>query len=371
MKITLFAQNMYPPWIEWVKNNSLLLLQELKQNIEIEIITHRAQDGVWNTETSEIDWVPVYHYLEQSDTKWRQLWLFLKGGFRSFQHVQKNQTSIICFQYLEISFIIPMFLLSMFCPKTKFVLTVYATDELEHWYKRLTLTILRRKFKKIIIISEHLRLAFRDIGFADSDIIWIPISFDKKRYAHLANFHELDRKVILFSAWPIREAGSFFMVELAKAMPDYRFLFAMRQFNKRSEDELDILKKYIEVHSAPNIGIERNIDKMEDLLWRVWALILPLQDVHVKMLIPVALLEAMARGTLCFVSDLPNLRSLVDDGHNAIVFDKDNILDLKQKIIHYIDDVGIRENAYKFGQAFPDYPEIAQKYLSIFQSLSE
>ena len=160
------------------------------------------------------------------------------------------------------------------------------------------------------------------------------------------------------------------MVDLAKSMPEYRFLFAMRQFNKRSEDELDILKKYIEVQWVTNIGIERNLEKMEDVLWRVWALILPLQNVHIKMLIPVALLEAMARWTLCFVSDLPNLRSLVDDGHNAVIFDKDNILDLKQKIIHYIDDDGIRENAYKFGQAFPDYPELAQKYLSIFQSLS-
>lgn len=45
MKITLFAQNMYAPWIEGVKNNSLLLLKELKTSADIEIITHRAKDG--------------------------------------------------------------------------------------------------------------------------------------------------------------------------------------------------------------------------------------------------------------------------------------------------------------------------------------
>lgn len=371
MKITLFSQNMYPPWIEWVKNNTLLLIEELKKTIEIEIITHRSPSGEGSNEKSEIEGIPVFHYLEQSDNKWKQMWLFLRGGIRSFRHIRKSRTSIICFQYLEISFIIPMFLLAIFSRRSKFILTVYATDELEHWYKRLTVTLLRKKFKKIIIISEHLRLAFRDIWFADSDIVWIPISFDKKRYAHLADFDGQDRKAILFSAGPVREAGSFFMVDLAKSMPDYRFLFAMRKFNKRSEDELDILKKYIEVQWVTNIGIERNLDNMEDVLSRVWALILPLQNVHIKMLIPVALLEAMARWTLCFVSNLPNLQTLVKDGENAIVFEKDNILDLKQKIIHYIDDNHIRENAYKFGQAFPDYPELAQKYLLVFQSLSE
>lgn len=371
MKIILFAQNMYAPWIEWVKNNSLLLLQELRQFMEIEIITHRALEGEGSSEESDIEGIPVHHYLEVSDNKWKQLWLYWKGWLRSYKHIRNSQTSIICFQYLEISYIVPMFLLAIFCPKIKFVLTIYASDELEHWYKHLTLTILRRKFKRIVIISEHLRLAFKDLWFSDNDIVWIPVSFDKKRYANLADFSQQDRKAILFSAGPVREAGSFFMVDLAKAMPDYRFLFAMRQFNKRSEDELDILKKYIEVQWVTNIGIERNLEKMEDVLWRVWALILPLQNVHIKMLIPVALLEAMARGTLCFVSDLPNLRSLVKDGDNAVVFEKDNILDLKQKIIHYMDDERIRTSAYNFGQAFPDYPEIAQKYLTIFQSLSQ
>ena len=87
---------------------------------------------------------------------------------------------------------------------------------------------------------------------------------------------------------------------------------------------------------------------MEDLLGTVGALILPLQDIHIKMLIPVALLEAMARGTLCFVSDLPNLVCLVSDQKNAIVFKKDNIFDLQQKIVQNMDNDTIRTNAYLF-----------------------
>lgn len=370
MKVTIFAQNMYAPWIEGVKNNSLLLLRELKQSLDsIEIISHRSQEGEGNVEKSNIEDVPVYHYLEQSDNKWKQLWLFMRGWLRSLKHIRNNKPDVISFQYLEIWFILPMFLLAIFCRGTKFVLTIYATDELEHWYKVLTLKLLRKKFKKIVVISELLRPLVKDIWFSDDDIVWIPISFDKKRYSQLANFANIDRKTILFSAGPVYAAGSFLMVDLAKTMPEYKFLFTMRQFNKRSEDELDILKKYIEVKWVTNIWIERNLENMEEILWKVWALVLPLQDIHIKMLIPVALLEAMARGVLCFVSDLPNLRSLVKNEKNAIVFEKDNILDLKRKIINYMNDDDIRLEAYNFGQSFPDYPEIATKYLNIFQSL--
>jgi glycosyltransferase involved in cell wall biosynthesis len=66
------------------------------------------------------------------------------------------------------------------------------------------------------------------------------------------------------------------------------------------------------------------------------------------MLIPVALLEAMARGTICFVSDLPNLKLLVSDGINAIIFDKNNIFDLKEKIIKNINREDLSKEAYNF-----------------------
>jgi hypothetical protein len=54
------------------------------------------------------------------------------------------------------------------------------------------------------------------------------------------------------------------------------------------------------------------------------------------MLIPVALLEAMARSTLCFVSDLPNLKLLVQNEKNAIIFQKRSTQDLQEKIVKYI-----------------------------------
>lgn len=159
------------------------------------------------------------------------------------------------------------------------------------------------------------------------------------------------------------------MVDLAKMMPDYHFIFTLRQFNKKSEDELSLLMSYIEQKKVKNIEIRRNISNMEEILWEVGCLVLPLQDIHIKMLIPVALLEAMARGTICFVSDLPNLKLLVSDAQNAVIFQRDNILDLKNKIIRYIVDSSIGKSAHLFGKRFIDYPTIAQKYFYLFQAL--
>lgn len=159
------------------------------------------------------------------------------------------------------------------------------------------------------------------------------------------------------------------MVDLAETMPEYKFIFALRQFNKKSEDELKILTEYISRKQVKNIEIRRNIYNMEELLWSVGCLILPLQDIHIKMLIPVALLEAMARWTICFVSDLPNLKLLVQDGENAIIFKKDDIYSLREKVEEYICNRSISLDAYQFWSDFPNYEQIWLKYLSIIYNL--
>lgn len=229
--------------------------------------------------------------------------------------------------------------------------------------------LFKYKFKKIIIISEYLRDMVKEIWYQDNDIVYIPLSYDKKRYAHFADFHKRAKKTVLFSAGIIKEAGSFFMVDLAQNMPDYHFIFALRQFNKKSEDELALLMDYIQQKKVENIEIRRNIPKMEELLWEVSYLVLPLQDIHIKMLIPVALLEAMARGTICFVSDLPNLKLLVKDMGNAIIFQRDDLLDLKDKITKYGDDERISLSAFTFWTKFPDYIAIWERYFGLLKSI--
>lgn len=366
MKIAMFAQCMYSPWIEWIKNNSLLLSKELSKWIDLEIISHEPKEII---KDERVVWLKIRYLLTLSDNKVLQLFYYFTGGIKSLLFVYQKNIKVVSFQYLETSFIIPMLLIALFKWDTKFILTIYSTDEINIGYKRFLLKALKCKFKKIVIISEYLRSFLLDLWYKNEDIEYIPLSYDKDRYLHLAPFQKRDKKTILFSAWIVKEAGSFFMVDLASIMPEYRFIFAMRQFNKKSENELHLLENYIEEKQVKNIEIRRNIEKMEDLLWEVWCLALPLQDINIKMLVPVALLEAMAGWVICFVSDLPNLELLIEDKKNAIVFKKTDLFDLKEKIDIFISHEDISSAAYDFGKNFPDYPKIWKKYLNLISEL--
>lgn len=364
MKVALLAQCMYYPWNEGIKNNSLFLAKELKNKVNLEIISHKPYNKQIKEDTETLD-LKINYLLSLSDNKFLQLWYFFLDWFKVLFFMLKKGINIISVQYLETSFLFPLFLLILFKKNIKIILTLYSTDELRIWYKKIFLKLFKNKFKKIIIISQYLRDEVRTLWFKDEDIEYIPLSYDKQRYCHLADFEKRNKKTILFSAWIRKEAGSFFMVDLAKIMPDYHFIFTLRQFNKKSEDELSLLMNYIEQKKVKNIEIRRNISNMEKVLWEVWCLVLPLQDIHIKMLIPVALLEAMARGTICFVSDLPNLKVLVDDKKNAIIFKKNNPLDLKDKINSFIKSEEISLSSFKFGEKFPDYTQIWKQYFTL------
>lgn len=366
MKIALFAQCMYFPWIEWIKNNSLLLSRELSKQIDLEIISHKPKEII---NDKNIEWLKINYLLNLSDNKIVQLFYFFLWSIKSLFFVYKKQIKIISIQYFETSFILPIIFISLFKWNTKFILTLYSTDELNIWYKKIIFKILKFKIKKVVIISEYIRKQVAQLWYKNENIEYIPLSFDKTRYLKFADFDKRDKKTILFSAWIIKKSWSFLMVDLAEIMPDYNFIFAMRKFNKKSEDELELLTEYIKNKKVKNIEIRRNIEKMEDLLWEVWCLILPLLDINIKMLIPVALLEAMARWTICFVSNLPHLELLVSDNKNAIVFDKNNILDLKEKIIKNINREDLSKEAYNFWLNFPDYKEISEQYFNLLKSI--
>lgn len=366
MKIALFAQCMYFPWIEWIKNNSLLLSKELTQKLDLEIISHKPKSKI---DDNNLIWLKVNYLLNLSDNKFLQFFYFFLWAIKSLCFIYKKNIKTISFQYLETSFILPMIFISLFKWDTKFILTIYSTDEVSIWYKKIILKLLKFKFKKIVIISEYLRTFLLELWYKNENIIYIPLSYNKDRYLNLAVFEKKDKNTLLFSAWIIKKSWSFFMVDLASIMPDYKFIFALRKFNKKSEDELDLLEKYIKEKWVKNIEIRRNIEKMEDLLWEVWCLILPLQDINIKMLIPVALLEAMARWTICFISDLPNLKLLVTDKKNAVIFKKNDLFDLKDKINKFIDNKDISNNAYNFWKSFPDYKEIWEKYFNLLKNI--
>ena len=364
LKISLFAQCMYPPRNEWIKNNTYFLIKELCKYTDIELISHAPKEkSTLNIEKN----VSVNYFFKLSNSKIIQIFHTLVWTFKTLKFFLSKKIDIILVQYLETSFLPALFLLSVFKKNIKLYITIYSTDELNIWYKRLFLKMINKKVKKFILISPFLIDYIKDIVDTWKWEI-IPIWYDKNRYLKYSDFSKRDKKTILFCAWIIKESWSFMMVDLAKIMPEFNFIFALRKFNKKSEKEYKELTNYINKNQIKNIEIKRNISNMENLLSGVWCLVLPLQDINIKMVIPVSLLEAMARGTICFVSDLENLKCLVKNEENAIVFDKTNVQELKYKINQFINDERIAQNAYEFWKNYPDYVTIGKLYFKLLNN---
>jgi glycosyltransferase involved in cell wall biosynthesis len=85
---------------------------------------------------------------------------------------------------------------------------------------------------------------------------------------------------------------------------------------------------------------------------------------------PLTLLEAMASGLPCIVSDIPNL-NIVKDANCGVVLDFSDKEEAVRQIINYIgkDNAQHSLNARKYAVGILDWRIIAEKYLSEFKKV--
>jgi 1,2-diacylglycerol 3-alpha-glucosyltransferase len=85
---------------------------------------------------------------------------------------------------------------------------------------------------------------------------------------------------------------------------------------------------------------------------------------------PLTLLEAMASGLPCIVSDIPNLR-IVEESDCGIVVDFSHVEKAARKIIDYVnqDNSEHGKNGRKYAEEYLDWSIIAEKYLTQLEEL--
>lgn len=368
VKVWIFCQCFHAPRIEWIKNSTLEICNELsKKDINLTVITTKPP----HKNNNEKHRYNVFYWITLSNNKISQTLLLLIWSLNTIIFCCKKKFDIIMFQYFETTFFLPM-LFFCFFKKCKIVVTLYSTTELSFTYKKVIFKLIKDKISKIIVISDYLKDSLIKLWYNEKNIETIPISFDKERYLSYSWYGKRKINNILFCAWITKENWSFFAVNLAKELPDYHFIFAMRKFNQKSENELTTLRKYIKEKWAYNIEIIRNVKNMENLFWNVWSLIIPLQTSQAKMAIPVAMLEAMWKWTVCFMSDLPHLTSLVwENKDSVVIFDKDDVISLKKKILSLTvsDYKNISEKSFNFAKQWPNYNEIANQYFILIKNI--
>ena len=71
MHITFFAQRIFPPRIEGIQNNTVLLTKHLIALCKVDIISHQSSSNPQRI--SHIETAPVYHLFRLSDNPYVQL----------------------------------------------------------------------------------------------------------------------------------------------------------------------------------------------------------------------------------------------------------------------------------------------------------
>lgn len=86
--------------------------------------------------------------------------------------------------------------------------------------------------------------------------------------------------------------------------------------------------------------------------------------------LPLTLLEAMASGLPCIVSDIPNLE-IVRDADCGIVVNFDNMAEAQKQITSYLSEehMNHEENARSYAEKTLDWSIIAERYLDVFKKM--
>lgn len=126
--------------------------------------------------------------------------------------------------------------------------------------------------------------------------------------------------------------------EIIKFFPNAQFLFVGEgKERKNLENLVRELKLENNVHF---LGFREDIDR---ILYITTVFVIP----SLCPGIPGSLREAVVMGKPVVASNVPGMEEIVKDGVNGFLFDKDNIMDLRDKILVLLKDKNIRE---KFSQ---------------------
>ena len=238
------------------------------------------------------------------------------------------------------------------------------------------------KADKVTVICEGLKNDLIGRGISPQKIEVIPNGVDSEEFQPVERDLDLARQLNLQGCIVFGYIGTFFLFEGLELLiqaakqattdnKDMRFLIVgggrQEDVLKKMAKELEVEDKVIFVGRIKHDSIKRYYSVIDAFVYprvskRITELVTPLKP-----------LESMAMGKLVLGSDVGGIKELVSDGENGVLFEKENVNSLVEKI-HYIarnfDSLDqIRENARKYVIAERNWLTICRKYLDIFCDL--
>lgn len=370
-KILLVTRPIAPPWDEGSKNFAYYLAKNLT-SFEINLMTK----GILPELSDNVHQHPIYTTSEIRDFNFSQ-----KLRALLFQFKTKGQFDINHYFFTPTklnSFLIKYFLKSQ---KTKTVQTVASLRD-DLWSSD---DIKKLMFADLIITySDYAKNKLNSLGFQNVKRVYPGIDLDKYHYQEKSlklmqekNISK-DDFVINFSGEYVRLGAIDLIVdsfiEISKIIPTAKLSLAVRIKNEKdAQKKEEVMEKIKKNNLLEKVSF---FDDGKCYMPEVYNLcdisLFPVQNMHGKFDIPLAVIEAMACEKPVIFSDLEILKEL-GKNDNSVIIEKDNQKQLTDAIFDLYQDREKRErlgkNARKYTQENFDIQKIAGIYEEIYKTL--
>ena len=234
-----------------------------------------------------------------------------------------------------------------------------------------------KKKTEFIVVDPKVGNELVKIGINEDQIINIPNGAD------LDLFKPIENKSLLRKRWGI-PSDSIVLLSLGRVTVHKRPLELIKIFSELTEkiDNLTLIiggdgellgkaKKLAKEKSLDNIMFLGHVDHKNEapFLYACSDYYILLSKYEGQ---PLTLLEALASGLKCIVSDIPNLRTIIENGNCGIVVDVQDENNATKHIFNYIKEDNLTHslNARSYATQNFDWELIAQRYLEEFKKIS-
>ena len=169
-------------------------------------------------------------------------------------------------------------------------------------------------------------------------------------------------RTVLYLSSADSGAGADAVLRAARAVPDCRFVLAVRDFGARGADAFSRLERRVMRENLPNVFLERNID-VPAALFSAGAVVLPPRSEQDTMDMPLVLLESFSARVPAVVSDNSVFSDMIRNGYVLPYRDAAGLSDAIRAALDRGDSViAMLDRAGRFADALPDASGAAREY---------
>ena len=367
-KILLVTRPIAPPWDEGSKNFAYYLAKNLA-GFEINLMTKGFLPKLSNN---------VHQYSVYSTSEIRDFNFFQKIRALLFQFKTKGQFDINHYFFTPTkinSFLIKNFLKSS---KTKTIQTIASLRD-DLWSSDDIKNLMFADF--IITYSDYAKNKLNSLGFQNVKRVYPGIDLEKYRLQG-KNSELMREKNISPDDFVINFTGEYVrlgaidlvvdsFVEISKKIPTAKLTLAVRIKNEKdAQKKEEIIKKITKNNLLEKVSF---FDDGKYNMPEVYNLcdisLFPVQNMHGKFDIPLAVIETMACEKPVILTNLEILKEL-GNNNNSVIIEKDNLKQLTDAIFELYQNQEKRnilgKNARKFCEENFDIQKIAGIYENIY-----